>query len=230
MIKKVTLSILIVFLFYSFNQTVLSSTTDFVDLSSKHWAYESVIDIVNKYKLIEGFPDRTFRGDKNVNHYELAIIVDKYLTQLEQKYNILLEDKNRGDGVVITDIPKNHWAYESVYSMVNGYHILTHKINGTKFEGDKLVTRYDLAYTLYSIINLLEQKKGNITLKEVDISRKLLDLDETHWANLSVKMVIDRYQIMSPFADFTFRGKKEITRYELVVSFLKMIKLIEKII
>lgn len=42
------------------------------DLAPNHWAYGAIQSLVEKYRIMSGFPDKTFRGDKPVSRYELA--------------------------------------------------------------------------------------------------------------------------------------------------------------
>ena len=42
------------------------------DLAPDHWAYQSVKALIEKYRIMGGYPDRTFRGLKPVSRYELA--------------------------------------------------------------------------------------------------------------------------------------------------------------
>jgi hypothetical protein len=70
-----------------------------------------------------------------------------------------------------SDIPSNHWAAESVSKLVSA-HILagppTKKAAKTtaKYDGDKPVTRYELAVTLYRFVLVLDragkQKKSKM--------------------------------------------------------------------
>lgn len=42
------------------------------DVSQSNWAYDALKDLVEKYNVIEGYPDKTFRGARAANRYELA--------------------------------------------------------------------------------------------------------------------------------------------------------------
>ena len=48
---------------------------EFTDFSDKHWSYNNMKTAL-KYKLIEGYPDNTFKPDNNVTYAEaLAVLV-----------------------------------------------------------------------------------------------------------------------------------------------------------
>lgn len=42
------------------------------DVNENHWAYEALRDLVEKYDVIEGYPDNTFRGERAATRWELA--------------------------------------------------------------------------------------------------------------------------------------------------------------
>ncbi len=42
------------------------------DVNENHWAYEALRDLVEKYDVIEGYPDNTFRGERNATRWEMA--------------------------------------------------------------------------------------------------------------------------------------------------------------
>ena len=54
----------------------------FSDLSIGHWAYKSVNDAANKYQIMGGYEDQTFKGDKFLTRLELATILGKILFRL----------------------------------------------------------------------------------------------------------------------------------------------------
>lgn len=46
----------------------------FTDLTTEHWAYDSIINCVDK-RLLLGYPDNTFAPDKGLTRAELAVII-----------------------------------------------------------------------------------------------------------------------------------------------------------
>jgi len=71
------------------------------------------------------------------------------------------------------DVPRDHWAYDSVQTLAKkGYLSL---YSGEDFNGEKLLTRYEMAEI---IANILENTVGssasqNLSEKDVDVIRKL---------------------------------------------------------
>jgi len=50
----------------------VTSVDELSDVSHSNWAYKALKDLVEKYNVIEGYPDKTFRGGKAPSRYELA--------------------------------------------------------------------------------------------------------------------------------------------------------------
>ncbi len=55
----------------------------FVDVPAKHWAYDSVSKLA-KAGIISGYGDGTYKGDKTLTRYEIAVIVGKALANSEK--------------------------------------------------------------------------------------------------------------------------------------------------
>lgn len=50
----------------------ITSVDELTDVNQNHWAYEALRDLVEKYDVIEGYPDHTFRGERAATRWELA--------------------------------------------------------------------------------------------------------------------------------------------------------------
>lgn len=59
-----------------------------VDISPDHWAYPAIEAMIDKYRIMGGFPDKTFRGQKLLNRYEVAVMLASLMSKLER-----LEDR-----------------------------------------------------------------------------------------------------------------------------------------
>jgi S-layer homology domain len=54
----------------------------FGDVPTNHWAYDAIAHLAAK-GIIEGYPDRTFKGDRAMTRYEMAMVVARLLARIE---------------------------------------------------------------------------------------------------------------------------------------------------
>lgn len=54
----------------------------FADVPTDHWAYDAIAELAAK-GLVEGYPDGTFKGDRALTRYEMAMIVARLLARIE---------------------------------------------------------------------------------------------------------------------------------------------------
>ncbi|MFP5503555.1 MAG: iron uptake porin [Candidatus Sericytochromatia bacterium] len=57
---------------------------DMRDLPPDHWAYRAIERLVERYGVMAGFPDNTFRGAKTVSRYELAAALNNVMQRMDQ--------------------------------------------------------------------------------------------------------------------------------------------------
>ncbi|MEB3285631.1 MAG: S-layer homology domain-containing protein [Candidatus Sericytochromatia bacterium] len=53
------------------------------DVASDHWAREAIRALAEKYEVMDGFPDKTFRGARTLTRYELAAALAKVMARVE---------------------------------------------------------------------------------------------------------------------------------------------------
>jgi hypothetical protein len=54
----------------------------FADVPTDHWAFDAIAELAAK-GIIEGFPDGTFKGERGVTRYEVAILLARILARIE---------------------------------------------------------------------------------------------------------------------------------------------------
>lgn len=60
----------------------VSAANPFADVDTSSWAYQAVSQLSDQ-GVVEGYPDGTFKGDKNVSRYELAQIIARLMAKEE---------------------------------------------------------------------------------------------------------------------------------------------------
>lgn len=130
------------------------------DISSNHPNVNSIQRVLEFYQVLTIYPDKTFRGERNLTRYEFASFCKSLLQNLNliqatapggypvHTYSLL---KSQGG-----DIPDTHWSRDSIELA------LAHQMMYTKdkknFYGAKKANRFTLAYALNSLTKLLESK------------------------------------------------------------------------
>lgn len=54
------------------------------DVTPDHWAYAAIQSLIEKYEVMEGFPDKSFRGPKTLTRYEMAAALAKVMAKVEE--------------------------------------------------------------------------------------------------------------------------------------------------
>ncbi len=62
---------------------VAATANPFSDVPFSHWSYDAVNKLTSK-GILQGYPDGTFKGERNVTRYHLAMVVAKMLSSVEQ--------------------------------------------------------------------------------------------------------------------------------------------------
>ena len=124
------------------NVSVTGGTMKFSDVPSGHWAYRHV-SILATMGISKGYGDGTFRGDKNITRYEMALMIANLV---EQDLDGSIKKVNP-----FTDVPSEHWAGEAVTILAakginEGYG------DGT-FLGNRNITRYETAMMISKALN-----------------------------------------------------------------------------
>ena len=77
--KRLSILLVVALLFVA----ATASANPFSDVPFSHWAYDAVNKLAAK-GLLQGYPDGTFKGNKAVTRYALAMVVAKMLANVEQ--------------------------------------------------------------------------------------------------------------------------------------------------
>jgi hypothetical protein len=59
------------------------TAAELYDLPPDHWAYQAIQKLTERYGVMEGFPDNTFRGNKTVSRYELAAALTRVMQRMQ---------------------------------------------------------------------------------------------------------------------------------------------------
>ena len=189
-----------------FSQLALAAVT-FKDVSPNHPAYDSVSNVVNVYGIMSGYDDNSFRGSENINRFQFAGVLASAMTYLER-----ITGRNlvaaRPTSDQFSDVPETHWAHKFVNAVANKYQVMGGFADGT-FQGDKPLTRLELAVILGKIVYKVEGRE------KYTVNPYYEDVDRKHWAFKYVQKLVDM-KMISPGG--RLNGDEPVTRYEVAVA------------
>lgn len=127
----------------------VSGKSSFADVSSKEW-YSSYIGYLEKYDVINGYNDGTFKPDESVTRAEFVSMAVRY-------YGLFNEVKTVANTTKYIDVDSSYWAikdisYAKSIGWLNGY------ADGT-FKGDNNITRAE-------VVTVVNRATGRVADKE----------------------------------------------------------------
>lgn len=125
----------------------ITGKTSFTDVKSDAWYY-SYISYLEKYDILKGYTDKTFRPDAPVTRAEFVAISVRY-------YKLFNEVKDVDNTTKYSDVNSNYWAVKDIsiaksIGWLNGY------ADGT-FRGDNNITRAEAV----TVINRATGRKAD---------------------------------------------------------------------
>ncbi|NJM46855.1 MAG: iron uptake porin [Alkalinema sp. RU_4_3] len=69
----------------------VNSVDQLTDLSPDHWAYKAVKNLIERYGVLSGYGDKTFKGNRPLSRYEFAASLSALMEQI-QTYNKIQQD------------------------------------------------------------------------------------------------------------------------------------------
>lgn len=67
---------------YSPSAYGITSVDELSDVDRSSWAFDALRDLVEKYNVIEGYPDKTFRGNHKATRYEMAAALNALIRHI----------------------------------------------------------------------------------------------------------------------------------------------------
>ena len=125
----------------------ISGKSSFKDVSSNEW-YSSYVAYLEKYDVIKGYSDGTFRPNDSVSRAEFVAMSVRY-------YDIFNDVTKNSYTVNYTDVASSYWAYADIayakhIGWLNGY------ADGT-FKGDNNITRAEVV----TVVNRATGRKAD---------------------------------------------------------------------
>lgn len=152
------------------SENISSGKSSFTDVNSNLW-YNNSIAYLEKYNIISGYTDGTFRPEEQITRAEFVTMCMRFYDMFE---DITVSDKN-----IFNDVPKSHWAAGYICNAIamkwiEGY------ADGT-FKPDSNITRAEVV----AIVNHVLDRSADTEYVNKNISavNKFTDLkDKSYWA------------------------------------------------
>jgi hypothetical protein len=132
----------------------------FTDLPESHWSYPYVQYMVSQ-KIIEGYPDNTFRPDEPFSRAAFAKLLS---------LSFDMEDYNEMD-TVLKDIPPTHWAYNYVMSAFDYLTIFDFGNGVLYYYPDEPSVREDVAVAMVKAMGL-DLEKADLSVLDAYLDSK----------------------------------------------------------
>lgn len=167
-----------------------SANIGFTDMSSSHWAYDSVNKMAHR-GVVRGFPSGEFKPNQEVTRAQSAMFLSRALN------------------VDISNVSGN--PYSDVNTSVNGYaEIIAMNRKGVFATVDKFnpyndLTRAQMAKIIVESYNLKLEPNG----------KTFADVKSSHWANTYIRTIAE-YGITTGITPTEFKPEETVSRAQMV--------------
>ncbi len=177
----------------------------FNDLGKDHWAYESIMEM-HKSGIIAGYPDGSFRPEREVNYGEFIKMVAVATKATRHK------EESRG----------KHWALPFYYGCLNNFFFTEWDIKEKQL--DYSIPRKDMALIVSGAIgdSVKLSEYGDYT----EILAGIIDINQKHPREYHIAKAYAT-GVLSGYPDGTFRPEGVLTRAEASSVIRKLTELLE---
>lgn len=201
---KKLLCIIMMSIIFSTVVFATDNTSEFIDLSEEHWAYDA-IQTLKSMQILSGYENGAFKPNDYVTREEFAVLITKAFN-LKQSSSLMPS---------FSDVTPNKWSYQYIEASkdyLTGYY----PYGGTPFfQPEIYTTREDVTVSLVRALNLDLSRFDVLTFEdEEEISRNMRSYIAT---------AVNEH-LISGYEDQTFRPQAPITRAEIAVLIHKAIK------
>ncbi|MCR8634150.1 S-layer homology domain-containing protein [Paenibacillus radicis (ex Xue et al. 2023)] len=178
--------------------------SSFTDLPESHWSFKAVQEMYGK-KIVEGYPDGTFRPNQTLTRAEFAALLYK---------TAQLNEKKADSATVFKDVDSSAW-YKPYADALKGTFVQNSLKSETEvFNPDAPALREDVAAAIVRL-------RGWAGGKPADLQSKFNDFNSiSEGAAQDLAAAVER-GIISGYEDGTIRGKAALTRVEAAVVLTK---------
>ncbi|MBE9167738.1 carbohydrate porin [Pleurocapsales cyanobacterium LEGE 06147] len=131
------------------SETSYPSVSELKDIAPSDWAYQKLQLLIERYMVITGYPDATFKGNRPLTRYEFAAALNKMLEQVER---LIAQEKTSVSSNDLATLQRLRQEFEAelvtLESRVDELESRTNFLEANQFSTTtKLTTRVILAAT-----------------------------------------------------------------------------------
>lgn len=115
--------------------------TSFTDVANNHWAKKE-IEIASQYGIVTGYEDGSYRPDKPISREEMAVMLDRILSNLND---------NRVKGLNYDDVNNDRWSSKAISKMT--YNGVFNGFQDNTFRPTENITRGQMAALMDRIVD-----------------------------------------------------------------------------
>ncbi len=208
--KKISLSLIFIIFFQNplFAQENQININEAVDLSENSKYYKNLKKTVDDLRLIDIYPDHTFRGGKFTNRKDITLSALKLIKFIESKKKISLKKTN---SIVdfYSDIEKDQELNKVFFDLSENYSFDLFEIHDKKFNSQKDIIMSEFNYIVNKILYMYKESDKN------PYSAKIEKFDYNSSENLIKIGIIKNKKDFKPNA--------KITRYDLSEYLIRIV-------
>ncbi|WP_432401373.1 S-layer homology domain-containing protein [Wukongibacter sp. M2B1] len=121
-----------------------NNSNTFNDLDKDHWA-ETEINIAAEHGILKGYEDGSFQPERSITREEMAVMLDRILSE---------ELKKKGNNLKYNDVGDDRWSYDSILKMT--YNYIFKGFEDNSFRPKENITRAQMAVLMDRITSYIE--------------------------------------------------------------------------
>jgi hypothetical protein len=196
---------------------VIKSVSQLSDIQPKDEAYQVLRNLINDYGIMIAYSDGTFRGNRVLTRYELAVTLHSTVKEADRIVAAIIAPYATKQQITKLIHLQNNLATDIEY-LQNQLNIL----KGNQSIASDLSRLFINNQVLEQVSVLPVKFNTRITSKEeasqtqVTSLSDIVDVEPTDWAFEALRSLIERYGLVTEliYPDRTFRGNRALTRYE----------------
>jgi hypothetical protein len=149
------------------------SVSELSDVRPDDWAFQALRSLIERYGVMRGYPDRTFRGNRSLTRAEFAAALNQVMDSIEQRLATGELSKFREDFETLRRLQQSYANISvTVRDRINALEMLTHKLELQQFSTTTKLSGQ-------TILGLTNGTNANGTI----LSRTRLDLNTSFRGN-----------------------------------------------